>query len=65
LETVAMALELVLASKRLLGSDIPQGNTKLPCPWWVQPQINLYMIGMNMSNLQSVEWVCYWAWAWA
>ena len=25
-----MASELVLASKRLLGSDIPQGNTRLP-----------------------------------
>ena len=30
LEIVVMVLELVLASKRLLGSDIPQGNTELP-----------------------------------
>ena len=30
LETVAMALELVPASKRLLGSDNPQGNSELP-----------------------------------
>ena len=30
---VVMALELVLASKRLLGSNIPQGNTKLPRSW--------------------------------
>ena len=30
LETVVMALELVLAFKRLLGSDIPKGNTELP-----------------------------------
>ena len=29
LEIVVMALELVLTSKRLLGSDIPQGNTEL------------------------------------
>ena len=27
LETVVMALELVSATKRLLGSDTPQGNT--------------------------------------
>ena len=30
LETVAMVLELVPTSKRLLGSDIPQGDTELP-----------------------------------
>ena len=30
LETVVMALELVLASKRLLGNDFPRGNTELP-----------------------------------
>ena len=29
LEIVVMALELVLTSKRLLGSDIPQGNTEV------------------------------------
>jgi len=28
-----MALELVLASKRLLDNDIPQGNTGLPRIW--------------------------------
>ena len=29
LETVVMALELIPASNRLLGSDTPQGNTEL------------------------------------
>ena len=29
LETMVMALELVAASNRLLGSDTPQGNTEL------------------------------------
>ena len=33
LETMVMALELVLASRRLLGSDIPQGNNELPRSW--------------------------------
>ena len=33
LETVVMALELTPASKRLLDSDTPQGNTKLPRAW--------------------------------
>ena len=28
LETVVVALELISASKRLLGSDTPKGNTK-------------------------------------
>ena len=28
LETVVVALELISASKRLLGSDTPQGNTE-------------------------------------
>ena len=35
IETVVMALELVPASKRLLGSNTPQGNTKLPRTWVV------------------------------
>ena len=30
LETVIMALELVPSSKKLLGNNIPQGNTDLP-----------------------------------
>ena len=32
-ETVVMALELTSASKRLLGNDTPQGNTKLSRAW--------------------------------
>ena len=32
---VEMTLELVPASKRLLDSDIPQGNTRLPRSWVV------------------------------
>ena len=35
LETVVMALELIFASIRLLDSDTPQGNTKLPGTWAV------------------------------
>ena len=35
IETKVMALELVPAFKRLLGSDIPQGNTELPRTWVV------------------------------
>jgi len=35
LEAVVVALELSSASKRLPGSDTPQGNTKLLGPWTV------------------------------
>ena len=35
LETVLMALKLTSASKRLLGNDTPQGNTKLSRAWTV------------------------------
>ena len=35
LEMVEMTLELVPYSKRLLDSDIPQGNTRLPRSWVV------------------------------
>jgi len=35
LEMVEMTLELVPTSKRLLGSDILQGNTELPRSWVV------------------------------
>ena len=33
LGTAVMALELVPASKMLLGNDIPQGNTGKPIPY--------------------------------
>ena len=39
LETVVMALELVSASKRLLGSDTPQGNTQLPGTWAIPTKL--------------------------
>ena len=60
LETMVMALELVPASKRLLGSDIPQGNTELPrsraATSKYSPPTNPYMISMSLSNLRSMEW---------
>ena len=32
---MVMALELIPASKRLLGNDTPQGNTELPKAWTI------------------------------
>ena len=67
LKTAVMALELIPTSKRLLSNDIPQGNTKLPrsraAPGKHNPQPNPYMIGMSLSNLQSMERAYHWVWA--
>ena len=51
LETVVMALELVPASNRLLGSDTPQGNTELSRSWAAPSK---YIPDQSMPNRRGL-----------
>ena len=53
LETVVIALELVLASNRVLGKDTPQGNTELPRSWVVPSK---YIPDQSMPNRHGLVW---------
>ena len=62
-----MALELVLASKGLLGSSIPQGNTELPRTWIVSSKhipdhVIIDRCGL-VYHASRMEWAYYEVWA--
>ena len=51
-KTIIVALGLVPASKRLLGSDTPQGNTEQPRSWAILSKYTLtnsYLISMGLG----------------
>ena len=62
-----MASELVPASKRLLGNDIPQGNTRLPrtqavLSKHIPDQVKIYQLGLA-SDMFKTRWTHYGTWA--
>ena len=67
LETVIMALELIPASERLLGSDTPQGNTELLRAWAISSKnipiqliIDRYWL---VYHAFETKWAYYVTWA--
>ena len=64
---MVMALELVPASKGLLGSGIPQGNNEL-LRTWTSPskcfpdQVIIDLCGL-VYHASKMEWACYNFWA--
>ena len=62
-----MALELALASKGLLGSDIPQSDIELPRTWTVSSkripnQVIIDWCGL-VYHASRTKWDCYEVWA--